>query len=88
MKLEAFIHNAPGLFQAWHSFVDFHINPAIGGQGTKIVLADDFVGGNVQGNLHLFVPGHWSVIIKVFMPRVRNRASGWKRRYSADIWLS
>ena len=42
----------------------------------NIVLVDDFVGDNVQGNFHLFVPRHWSVIIKVFMYRVRNRALG------------
>ena len=66
MQMEAFIRNAPGLFQAWHSFADFHINSSVGGQGAKIVLADDFVRDNVQGNLHVFVPGHWSVIIKVF----------------------
>ena len=64
MQLEDFIHNAPGLFQAWHFFVDFHINPAVGGQGSKIVLADDFVGDNIQGNLHVFIPGHICFIKK------------------------
>ena len=63
IQLKAVIHNAPGLFQAWNSFAGFHINPAVGGQGANIVLADDFVGDNVQGNLHIFVSGHWSVII-------------------------
>ena len=76
MHLKAAIRNAPGLFQAWHSFADFHINPAVGGQGARIVLADDFFGDNVQGNLHVFVPGHWSVIIKVLISRVRKQASG------------
>ena len=64
MHLEAVIRNVPGLFQAWHSFADFHINPAVGGQGSKIVLADDFVGANIQGNLHVFIPGHICFIIK------------------------
>ena len=31
MHLEAVICNAPGLFQAWYSFADFHINTAVGG---------------------------------------------------------
>ena len=66
MKLEAVICNAPGQFQDWNYFAGFHIKPAVGDQGAKIVLADDFVGDNVQGNLHVFVPGNWSVIIKVF----------------------
>ena len=47
MQLEAVIQNAPGLFQAWHYFAYFHINLDIGGQGVKVVLVDDFVGGNV-----------------------------------------
>ena len=76
MHLEAVIRNVPGLFQAWHSFADFHINPAVGGQGAKIVLTDHFVGYNVQGKFYVFVPGHWSVKIKFFMSRVRNRALG------------
>ena len=66
MQLDAVIRNAPCLFQAWHSFADLHINPAVGGQRAKIVLEDDFVWDNVQGNIHVFVPGHWSLIINVF----------------------
>ena len=58
MQLEAVIHNAPFLFQVWHYFADFHINPFVGGQGAEIVLADDFVRENAQGNVHVFVPGH------------------------------
>ena len=66
MQLDAVIHNAPFLFQAWNSFADLHINPDVGGQRAKIVLEDDFIGDNVQVNLHVFVPGHWSLIINVF----------------------
>ena len=65
MQLEAVVCNAPVMFQAWHSFEDFHVNPYVGVQGANIILADDFVGDNVQDNLHVFVPGNWSVIIKV-----------------------
>ena len=66
MQMELVILNATGLFQAWYSFADFHVNPDVGGQGGKTILADDFIGGNIQGNFHVFVPGHWSFIIKVF----------------------
>ena len=56
----------PGLKQAGRiANADFRINRAVGGQGVKVVLADIFVGDNVQGNFHVFVPGNWSVIIKV-----------------------
>ena len=75
--LEALVRNLAGLFEAGHSFADFHINPAIGsGDGMELVFLDNFVGELEKVHLHVLKTGHGRPVIEIFMSKVLKRAFG------------
>ena len=64
---KAVVGDSSCLFQAWHSFLDFHVNPAVVGcERLEVVFVDDFVGHFGDMDFHVFVAGHGGTVIEIF----------------------
>ena len=55
----------PACFSPGIPFSNFHKNPAIRGEGAELILGDDFFGDHVQGHLHILVPLHRCIVLKI-----------------------
>ncbi len=64
--LEFVVGNAASLLEAWHAFSDFNVNVAVGDKVKQVVLVDDFLGNELQRELHVFVALHRCAIVEIF----------------------
>ena len=64
--LEPIVHNASGLFQAWHAFVDLQVYPSVRCKLEEVVLGDDFLREYRQADFHILVTPHGGVVINCF----------------------
>jgi hypothetical protein len=56
---ETNVGNEAGLFEVVHALAKFHVHPPVGGgEGLQRVLLYNFVGNDVEGKSHVFVPFH------------------------------
>ena len=61
------IGNAAGLFEARHTFADLHIYPAVGAdEDVQVVLLDDIIREEIQGEFHVLVSGHGGAVVEIF----------------------
>ena len=76
VKFESIVGNFPGLFKAWHAFLNLNVHPPISSECAKVVLGNNFFMDDGQRKFHIFVPVYRYVVIIIKMYIVRNRASG------------
>ena len=56
--------NVAGLFETRHAFSDIHVDTAIGSdEAAQVVLLDDIVREEIQGEFHVPVSGHGGAVI-------------------------
>ena len=61
------IGDAPGLFETRHAFADLHVYPAVGvDEAVQVVLLDDLVREEIQGDFHVLVSSHRGAVIQIF----------------------
>ena len=65
MELEAVVGGAASLLRPGHNFLDFHKNSAIRGERAELILGNDFFGDHVQGHLHILIPLHRGILVKI-----------------------
>ena len=63
--LEPIVRDAAGLFQAWHAFADLQVYPSVRCKLEEVVLGDDFLREYCQDDLHILIPPHGGVVIKI-----------------------
>ena len=63
---EGIIGNAPSLGKTIHAFVDLHINISIDSNCMQVVLLDDVIGNDVNGDVHVFISVHGIVEEEIF----------------------
>ena len=79
VDIQPVIGNAAGLFETRHAFANLHIDPAVGAdEAAQVVLFDDFIQEEIQGEFHVLVLGHGGAVVEVFYvkhykPGVRGR---------------
>ena len=66
MEPEAVIGNVASPIQPGHAFSRFHKNPSIRGKREELLLGDDLFGYHVQGHLHILVPLHRGIVVKMY----------------------
>ena len=66
MLLEAVVGNASSLFEAGHALANFDVHVSVRDKVEKVILGDDFVGDQLDWQLHVLVPFHGGAIVKVF----------------------
>ena len=62
---EAVVGDEARLLQPGHTFLDFHKNPAIQGEGAELITSNDLFEDHVQGHLHILVPLHRGIVVKI-----------------------
>ena len=62
---ELVVGEASGLWKAVHPLADFDIHKAVVEEGLQVVLFDDCVGEEPDGNAHVFVAFHWCTEVKI-----------------------
>ena len=66
MQLESVVCDNAGLFEAGHSFANFHVHTSVGGgKLAKVVLENDFFGEGGERKFHIFVSFHRCAIVKI-----------------------
>ena len=62
-----FIGDGDGFFETRCAFTDLHIDPAVGAdEATQVVLFNDLVQEEIQGEFHVLVLGHGGPVVEVF----------------------
>ena len=55
------------MFETWHAFVDIHIYTAVGAdEAAQVVLLNDLVREEIQGEFHVLVSGHGGSVLEIF----------------------
>ena len=76
------IGDAVRLFETWHAFADLCIDPAVGAdEAVQVVLFDDIVQEEIQGEFHVLVSCHGGAVVEVF--DVERHKSGIRGIYGA-----
>ena len=61
------IGNAAGLFDTRHAFADIHIDTAVrADEATQVVLLNDLVREEIQGEFHVLVSGYGGAVVEIF----------------------
>ena len=65
VDLKADVGNAASLLHPGHSFSGFHKKQAIRGERVELVLSNDLLRDHVQGHIHILVPLHKCIVVKI-----------------------
>ena len=65
VETEAVVGDAASLLHPGHAFSDFHKNPTIRGERAELILGNDLFGDHVQGHLHILLPIHRGIVVKI-----------------------
>ena len=65
MEPEAVVGDASRLLQTGHAFSDIHKSTAIRGKRAELILGDDLFGNHVRVQLHILVPLHRGIVVKI-----------------------
>jgi hypothetical protein len=64
--LEKLLGNDTGLWQAIHLLLYFTLDIAVrGGFVPEVVVLNDVIWHVCNSQLHVFVPGHWGVLVEI-----------------------
>jgi GNAT superfamily N-acetyltransferase len=74
--VEMVIGDDASLFEAGHSLPELHVDPAIRGEGVESILVQDFIREELEGEAHVFVASHGSVIVKVYYVKGHELGTG------------
>ena len=65
MMDKSVLGNAAGLFEAGHSFPNFHVHVLVVDKVVKFVGVNDFLCNFVKAYAHVFVAGYWGTVVEV-----------------------